>query len=307
MIHIITAPVLIIGFNRPDVIKQCFDMMRTARPQKLYVAIDGPRKNRPDDKDLIEAVKKIVLEVDWDCKVDYKFSYENLGAEINVSSSVSWVLEKEQFVIVLEDDIIAPLSFLSFAQDMLLKYCDNDNVFMISSNQPTPIEMPNEEDYLFGIYGHIWGWATWRRAWDNFDLNINDFDKMLNSNDLNDLVQTEEEKRFWRSTIKRMKRKGAGKNTWDICWSYIRFKKQGLTVIPRVNLSSNIGDVGLHSKGRTLEHFRPFDKTFKVKKHPVKVLRNSKYDMYHFKNHINKRNNYIQRIFGKMLRILKVK
>lgn len=304
----ITAPVLLIGFNRPDVIKQSFDYIRKAKPQKLYVAIDGARKLKPNENQLVDEVKHIVKNVDWDCETHYKFNSENLGAEVTVSAAVSWVLENEEYVIVLEDDIIAPMSFLNFAQDMLLKYADQDNVYMISGGQFTPIKMPNNEDYLFSSYGHTGcGWSTWKRAWRKFDLKINDFDSFLKSGYLDKLVQTKTEKRYWISVIKKMARTGIGKSTWDICWSYIRYKNQGFSIIPRINLTSNIGVYGLHSHGITSGHFRPFDDNFFATIHPEIIKTNREYDKYHFENHINRRPNLLQRAIGKTLRIIKQK
>lgn len=308
MSKIISVPVLLIGFNRPDVIKQSLEYIRKAKPQKLYVAIDGARINKPNEQQLVEEVKQIVKNVDWDCETHYKFNGENLGAEVTVSSAVSWVLEKEDYVIVLEDDIIAPISFFNFAQDMLQKYANQRNVYMISGGQFTPIEMPNNEDYLFSDYGHTGcGWATWKRAWSNFDLDINDFDKFLKSNDIDQLVHSKKEKKYWVSIIKQMNRKGRGKNTWDICWSYIRFKNQGLSIVPRINLTSNIGIYGLHANGQTSGHFRTFDEHFITSVHPKEVERNIEYDKNHFKNHINTRPTLFQRAISKIFRMLKFK
>lgn len=308
MNKIITVPVLLIGFNRPDVIKQSLDYVRKAKPQKLYVAIDGPRINKKGEDLLVAEVRKIVKNIDWECETHYKFSDVNQGAEIIVSSAVSWVLENEEYVIVLEDDIIAPLSFLNFAQEMLLKYANQENVYMISGGQFSPIEMPNNEDYLFSNYGHTGcGWATWKRAWDRFDLNINDFDSLLKDGNINNLVHCKAEKKRWLSTIKRMKKNGKGNNNWDVCWSYIRFRDQGFSIVPRLNLTSNIGVYGLHSRGQTSGHFRPFDKDFVAAIHPNEIKQNIEYDIYHFKNHIDRRPNLMKRAFGKILRILNLK
>lgn len=304
----ITIPVLLIGFNRPEVIKQSLDYIRKAKPQKLYVAIDGPRKNKPNEDKLVDDVKAIVQQIDWDCETHYKFNSTNLGAEVTVSSAVSWVLENEEYVIVLEDDIIAPLSFLNFAQEMLLKYANQENVYMISGGKFTPIEMPNNEDYLFSNYGHTGcGWATWSRSWDRFDLNINDFDSLLKDGNINNLVHCKAEKKHWLSTIKRMKKNGKGNNNWDVCWSYIRFRDQGFSIVPRLNLTSNIGVYGLHSRGQTSGHFRPFNKDFFAAIHPKEVKQNIEYDICHFENHINNRPSFIQRAISKILRTLNLK
>jgi hypothetical protein len=153
----------------------------------------------------------------------------------------------------------------------------------------------------------IWGWATWKRAWKHFNLNVNDFDNFIRSGEIDNLVHCKAEKKRWLSTINRMRKNGRGNNTWDICWSYIRFKEKGLSIIPRVHLSSNIGVTGLHTKGQTKVHNRPFDKDFVAAIHPNEIKQNIEYDIYHFKNHIDRRPNLMKRAFGKILRILNLK
>jgi hypothetical protein len=302
----IETPVLLIGFNRPEIIQESFSYIKAAKPKKLFVAVDGPRLHINGENILVENVKNIVKQVDWDCDVKFKFNNENLGAELTVSLAVSWVLATEETVIVLEDDIIAPISFLNFAQEMLNRYANNENVYMISSNQWTPIYFPNDEDYLFGRYGHTWGWATWRRAWKNFDFYIDDFDEFLNCGKLELLVNSKAERKHWLRWIKGMKEKGPGNSTWDYCWSYIRFKENGLSIIPRANLTSNIGVLGLHARGKTEHHFKAFDEAFIVQKHPVNVLHNLGYDNYHFKNYINRSIPFTLRVFRKAKKLLKL-
>ena len=301
----ILTPVLLIAFNRPDTTKKVFQKIREVKPTKLFVAVDGSRDNKNGEAQLVEQVKQIVKQVDWDCEINYKFNNYNLGAEITVSSAISWVLENEESVIVLEDDIIAPLSFFRFAQEMLEKYKYEENVYMISSCNQTPIKLPNSEDYLFARYGHTWGWATWKRAWNSFDLYVNDFDQYLKTNILKTLTDTPKEKKSWHHIINRMKLKGPGNNNWDYCWAYIKFKNQGLNIVPRNHISSNIGVYGLHARGQTDSHYRPYDEDFIVKKHPQKVERNIEYDKHHFKYYINKKPHLVKRAINKIKRILK--
>lgn len=307
MNRIIDTPILLIGFNRPQVIKESFVYLKDAKPTKLYVAIDGPRKNVTGEEQLVEDVKKIVKQVDWDCDVKYKFNEQNLGAEITISAAISWVFDNEETLIVLEDDIIAPVSFLNFAQEMLQKYAKNNNIYMVSSCQTTPIDMPNSEDYLFSVYGHTGGWATWKRAWNKFDLNIDDFNNFLDEEILDTLVQTKAEKKYWISLINCMKKNGSGNNNWDYCWSYIRFKEQGLSIVPRTHLSSNIGTYGLHARGATSNHFMPYDDNFEAVNHPLEIKQNIEYDKHHFNKHINHKSSLVKRAYKKVLRILKLK
>lgn len=166
----IDVPVLVIGFNRPEVICQSFEFIRQAQPAKLYVAIDGPRADKEGEADLVEEVKAIVQQVDWECETHYRFHTENKGAEITVSSAIAWVLKQEEYVIILEDDIIAPMAFLRFAQEMLIRYKDEPRIAIVSGCNFTPLSTPNDKDYFFAKYGHSSGWATWRRVWKDFDL-----------------------------------------------------------------------------------------------------------------------------------------
>ena len=301
----ITTPVLLIAFNRPDTTEKVFQKIREAQPSKLYVAIDGPRPGKDSEAQLVKQVKDITKKVDWDCQTYYKFNENNLGAEVTVSTAVTWALENEEYVIVLEDDIIAPISFFRFTQDMLEKYKYHNNVYMISSCNQTPIELPNGEDYLFAKYGHTGGWATWKRAWEKYDLHVNDFKKYLDDEILSSLTDTSSEKKYWKNMLKRMIENGPGNNNWDYCWKYIKFKEKGLNIVPRTHISSNIGVHGLHARGRTTSHFRPYDKDFIVKKHPDKVERNIEYDKHHFKNHINKKASLLKRVINKAKQFIK--
>lgn len=308
----IEPPVLLIAFNRPDTTQKVFDRIRDAKPKKLYVSVDGPRLDKNDEERLCDEVKRLVKIVDWQCESFYLFNEKNLGAEVTVSSAISWVLEKEEFVIVLEDDIIAPKSFFYFMQEMLLKYRNNPQIAMVSGCNPTPIKLPDNKDYLFCIYGHTGGgWGTWKRVWEKFDLYINDFDDKLKPDFLNKISNSISEKKNNREFFLRMKHMGPGVNTWDCCWYYLRLTNELLSVIPRVNLTSNIGVYGLHADGETEGHFRKFEESFIVEKHPDIIQRNIEYDKYHFKKYINKKPlliygilHIIIRVFNKALKIL---
>ena len=117
----ITVPILLIAFNRPDTSEIVFQKIREARPEKLYVALDGARSHKIGEDKLVEKVRQIVSNVDWPCETHYKINEENKGAEITVSSAISWIFETEEYAIILEDDIVAPLSFFKFAEEMLIK------------------------------------------------------------------------------------------------------------------------------------------------------------------------------------------
>jgi hypothetical protein len=302
---VIDIPVLLIGFNRPDTIAVVFDCIRAVRPAKIYVALDGPRVNKDGEVLLCNEVKAIVKEITWDCEKHYLFNEENKGAEVTVSSAVSWALKYEEYVIVLEDDIVATKSFFYFMQEMLIRYKDCTEIAMVSGCNPTPIYLPNNEDYLFGIYGHTWGWGTWKRAWSKFDLEISNYETNLKSDFLDKISNNNAEKNYFKNIFTMMLQNGAGSNTWDYCWFYIRLINGWLSVIPRVNLTSNIGIYGLHAMGSTKHHFQTFDENFKAENHPKNIKRNIEYDIFHFKKLINRKSPLYLRVLRKASRMIK--
>lgn len=283
----IKVPVLLIGFNRPKCIKKVMERLTIVKPQKLYVSIDGARKERKGEDILVEQVKQIVKNISWNCDVRYQFHEGNVGAEVNVSSAISWVLENEEYVIVNEDDIYAPYSFYKFEQDMLFKYRDDTRIGMVSGNNFTPIsDRKYKNDYLFARYGHICGWGTWKRVWKEYSLDEEIDNRYMN---LSFLETVSANKRIAQQNLdflSAMRLKGKGKNTWDYMFWYYRLKHDYLSVIPRVNLVSNIGIEGLHQQSFSLFNFLYADEKFEAMNHPPQVCWNRDYDIYHFEHHI---------------------
>ncbi len=297
----IEVPVLIIGFNRPEIISQCLAKLRESCPINLYFACDGPRAEKKNEQKLVEEVRRIMeRDSNWPCEKHFKYNDTNKGCEITESEAISWVLQDNEYVIVIEDDIIAPYSFLKFAQDMLYKYKDCESVYQISSNNTTPIQFSDNADYCFSLYGHIWGWATWKRAWAHFDLFVKDFNETERTiPSLSDLTCLE--KKHLKNICERLKFeekscKAFPKHTWDYVWSYIKWRDGGLSIVPRVHLSSNVGVVGLHSKVQTRSHFRKYDENFEVRFHPKSIERNRLYDEYHYKKAIKQKSFLVRQI-----------
>jgi len=301
------APILIIAFNRPYVSKQTFEYIRAAKPQKMYIAVDGAREGKEGEDKLVEEVKSILQNVDWSCETHYKYNETNKGAEVTVSSAISWVFETEEYAIILEDDIIAPLSFLKFAQEMLIKYKDEEQIGTVTGSNFTPIPVPDNSDYFFAKYGQSWGWATWKRTWNSFDLYVQVTEVHLSLDYLKTITNSKQEAKFFYRRFKGLKDKGSGNSTWDHVGNYIFRTKNTLSLIPKVNLTSNIGTFGLHANGESEHHFRPFDESFEVINHPEKVECFTEYDVHHFKKYINKKRPLYLRIIRKLERILQNK
>ena len=169
---------------------------------------------------------------------------------------------------------------------MLNRYANNENIYQISGAQFTPMISMNE-DYTFSFYGHTGcGWATFRRAWCKFNLSISDFDNFLNHNNLHNQFATKRQRDSFIKGVIKMKQLGPGHSSWDRCWSYIKVKNNGLSIVPKVNLTRNIGFYGLHGDGEKDFQKLSYDENFEALNHPELVDCNKKYDLYHFNNYI---------------------
>lgn len=299
----VEVPVLLVGFNRPDVIQKSIDNLRQYSLQKLYIAIDGPRVGNVDDDIKVSQVRQIVKNIDFCPNIHYRINDENHGAEITISSAISWVLENEEFVIVMEDDIIGHQSFFQFMQDMLERYKDDERVAMVSGCNYTPMKFPNDEDYCFCQSGHTsGGWATWRRVWNNYDLYEDIKDEYLATDFLLTISANKKIAKHRKESFLKLKENGKNKN-WDFMFSYFRNSRKMLSIVPRVHLTSNIGIYGLHQNGATSANFRKIDDSFVAVHHPKNVTWNKEYDAYHY--HVWIERTLWKRIKGRFIRFFR--
>jgi hypothetical protein len=307
------TPVLLIAFNRPDTTKVVFERIRELQPEKLYVAIDGPRESYPGEELLCSEVEYITKNVDWPCEPKYLIRKQNLGCKLGVSTAISWVLSNEDSVIIIEDDILASKAFFQYTQELLEKYKNHTSIAMVSGNNYTPLH-DMESDYLFSKYGHIWGWATWKRAWQNYDVNLSslkyeDIDKIVDNNFDRKKEKVRFKKRF-KNLLERVEKKTI--NTWDSQYFIYRMQMNYLSIVPKYNLCTNIGQdyssrTGKHADkdGAHVTSKYPSQESFKIKTHPESIACDLNYDHIHFDRHINKKKPLFKRVLGKMTRVLK--
>ena len=279
-------PILIIAFNRPEVSRKTFAQIRQFHPAYLYVAIYGARKQVPGEEELVSQVSAVYHDIDWECDAHYKISDINKGAEITVSSAISWVLSQHEYCIILEDDVLVTESFLRFAGSMLKRYAGDERIYVVSAAQFTPMK-EMKTDYVFSIYGHTgFGWATWRRAWQHFTFDLNDFNDTLSDSKVARQFSTHQAFSAFRKSVKRMQKTGSRNCSWDRCWSYIRLRDGGLSIVPKFNLTQNIGVFGFHAQGVQGYHKMTSKEGFQVLTHPEKIEIDHNYDKYHYEHYL---------------------
>ncbi len=230
-------PILFIIFNRPNTTIRVFNQIKKIKPKKLYVVADGARNNKEGEDSKCNEVRGIINSIDWDCEVFKNYSEINLGCKNRLSSGISWFFENEEMGIILEDDCLPDISFFYFCKELLIKHKDNERIGMISGNNFQFGKIKNEYSYYFSKYSHIWGWATWRRAWKKYDVNMKKWPLLRKkiSSVLPNIFDTV----YWKIIFDDVYK---GKiDTWDYQWTFTCFINNYLSIIPSINLVSNIG------------------------------------------------------------------
>lgn len=235
----LTTPVAFIIFNRPDTTERVFAEIARSRPQKLLVVGDGPRANRPGEAEKVAACRAIINRVDWPCEVLTNYSEINLGCKVRVSSGLDWVFAQVPEAIILEDDCLPHPTFFRFCQELLERYRDDERIGMISGDNFQFGKFVSDDSYYFSKYAHIWGWATWRRAWINYDVNANIWPKYKKEGWLDVFCDNIGEKAYWLNAFSGVYEGRI--NTWDYQWSLTCFSQGHISIMPNRNLVSNIG------------------------------------------------------------------
>ena len=235
----LATPVALMIFNRPDTTERVFAEIAKARPGVLLVVADGPRAGRPGEVERCEQARDVIKKIDWDCKVITNFSEVNLGCRKRMSSGLDWVFDNVEEAIVLEDDCLPSQSFFRFCHEMLERYRDDDRVMQICGSNFMRGWRRNENSYYFSKYGPIWGWASWKRAWKLYDVNMSLWPEVRDGKYYEDFCSTLEEAEYRRTIYEKV---CSGEiDTWDYQWGFAKLINSGLSVIPNVNLVSNIG------------------------------------------------------------------
>jgi hypothetical protein len=280
--NIFKTPILFLIFNREDTTQKVFEAIRQRKPKYLFVAADGPRKNKIDEAERCQRTRDIIKQVDWDCELKTLFRDENLGCKIAVSSAITWFFEQVEQGIILEDDCLPDPSFFPYCEELLNRYKDDTRIGHISGNCFFPNQLDKDYSYNFCSMSHIWGWATWRRVWKNYDVNFPYWSKYRYNQEVrNRIFNNLWEKIYFSSFISDTLSGKRKINTWDVQYLFMLRLQHQLSVYPICNLVTNIGlnsifDTHTSSKSDKLcIHLSSL--SFPLK-HPEYIVPNSKID-----------------------------
>ncbi len=243
-------PILFIIFNRVDTALEVMKAIAIQRPARLYIAADGPRSNRETEAGQTQEVRSAVLAtVDWPCEVKTLFQDRNLGCRRGVIAAIDWFFANEPEGIILEDDVVPSPDFFRFCGEMLDRFRDDPRVMMISGTNQLGTGRTSSRYFLSSL-GSIWGWASWRDAWQRYDEGMTGW---------NDAFATELDRRHGRATARYLRHifdfhRKHDVDTWDTQWSYTIQANDGLAVMSEANLIRNVGVIGTHSSIETSNH-----------------------------------------------------
>jgi hypothetical protein len=279
------TPVALIIFNRPDTTRRVFDEIARAKPRKLFVIADGPREGNPADEEKCAATRAAVERVDWECEVLINYSEVNLGCKLRPATGIQWVFEQVEQAIIFEDDCLPHPTFFRYCDELLERYRDDERVMMISGDNFQQGRSRTTYSYYFSRYVHCWGWASWRRAWRYFDVEIKLWPMLRETAWLMDILGDEEAALYWRAIFDGVF-EGRITRAWDYQWLFACWSQSGLAVTPDVNLISNIGfgDDATHTVTQGGMINLPVAGMEFPLRHPPYVVRHREADEFNFRN-----------------------
>lgn len=226
------TPVLFLIYRRPDLTKRVWDEIMSVKPVRLYIAADGPKND--EEKSICLETRNITENINWNCEVKRLYRDTNLGCWKAVSEAITWFFNSEEEGIILEDDCLPNSSFFHFCRKLLEYYRNDLTVGHISGSTHHKKSFKlSDASFFFSKYPHIWGWATWKRVWDNFNPNIKEYPT------LNTKYNSFIEKIYWWDKFR--KTSNFKIDSWDYQYLYLIWLKKLKAVMPQYNMIRNIG------------------------------------------------------------------
>ena len=248
------APIAMFVYNRLEHTRNAIEKLsknHLADKSDLFIFSDGPKNEI--DADQITRVREYIKNIKGFYSVTIVAQDRNIGLANSVMSGVNYLCEKFGRVIVVEDDLETSTGFLSFMNDALSKFEDDDRVLSISGYMyPLPIKLTS--DAIFLEAPHSWGWATWKNRW------------KLYSTDGKRLMNELQSKRMLREfnyngphNYQRMLTKQiSGLNdSWYIRWYAVSILSGKMSVYPIRSLVRNFGldGTGVHCRSWKIDPY----------------------------------------------------
>ena len=234
------APIVLFVYNRPWHTQQTLEALAQnilADQSELIVYADGPKVHATDaERSEIEKVRELILSCQWCKTVKLITSETNKGLAHSIIDGVTTTVNNYGKIIVLEDDIVTSKGFLSYMNDALSFYANEEKVMHISGYMfPVRMKLP---ETLFYNTASCWGWGTWARSWKYFSNDASQllldiyYKKSIPSFSYNNTT----------AFITQLEKNISGEIlTWAIKWYASFFLQNGFALHPYPSLTNNIG------------------------------------------------------------------
>lgn len=264
------TPIVILAFNRPDMVRRLLERIRLWEPQSLWIVVDGPR-NEPE-RARVDAVKALVEQIDWCSNVQKNYAERNMGCRGRVSSGLDWFFEHNERGIILEDDCVPLDTFFPFCEEMLARYENEKRVAAIEGCHRLNKNPDVEESYFFSTYFTFHGWATWRRAWNEYSNNISDAEDVINRKFAGWRPRV-----YWKHIFELVQE--GRRDSWGYRWMLSNWRKNALAIYSKTSLVQNIGygKDSTHTRGMSYKLMPTEEMEFPLI-HPAEVQANSELD-----------------------------
>jgi hypothetical protein len=301
------TPVVLIIFNRPAQTEKVFEVIRQAKPPKLLVIADGSRAERSGEAEKCAAARAVIDRVDWDCEVFKNYSDVNLGCDPRISSGLNWVFEIVEEAIILEDDCVPHPTFFRYCEELLERYRYDARVMNISGQNVLFGRHRTEYSYYFSRYTLCWGWASWRRAWQYFDVDVKLWPEIRDQNLIKNVLVDPYAVKVWERTVQLLY--DGYLTGWDFKWMFACWLQNGFCIIPNGNLVTNIGHGS--EATHTNDEKSPYNNmlveamSFPLK-HPPFVIRNLEADKFTQRTLFDYDPNFFKKVQNKLKKILNI-
>ena len=281
--HMPKVPVLLLIYNRVDTALTVLEQIKNYKPEILYIASDGPRKEKKDEESIVLKVRNSVLEyIDWECQIETFFREENVGCGIAVHEAINWFFLMNEYGIILEDDCLPLSGFFEFCEEILHKYRNDHRIFEVCGTNLQGGIVRGNDSYYFSRFSSIWGWGTWSRAWKKYDYKMKNYKSFKLSKGIERIFSKSYQVKYWYNLFE-----GSNKiDTWDYQWQFTIWDNMGVVVVPNVNLIKNIGfnSSGTHTKKAPGWYYKLINsqKIIIPIKHPSDQRVNEKADQFLF-------------------------
>jgi hypothetical protein len=230
------TPVVLFVYARPDTTRRLVEIVREANPPLVLVVADGPHQGGVEDASRCAAARDVVEQAAWRCEVLTNYADENLGLNRRVETGLDWAFDLVDEAIVLEDDCLPHPTFFRFCDELLDRFRHEPRVLSIGGSCFLPTG--GDAGYRFSRHQHIWGWATWQRAWRNYDPLLTRWPELRDGGWLDELLSDRDAVQYWTYVFERTY---AGRLTWDYAWLLACWLVGGVSAVPRRNLVTNVG------------------------------------------------------------------